>query len=124
MRLDGIHHISAITGDARRTWTSTRGSWACGWWRRRSTRTIPATTTSSTRTSGSPGAELTFFEYPGRPRGRAGLRDGPPHRLAGGLAEALDFWERRLAAEGVATERDGRRACASPTPRAWATSWW
>ncbi len=35
---------------------------------------------------GSPGMDLTFFEYPGAARGVAGRGDGAPDRLAGGLA--------------------------------------
>jgi glyoxalase family protein len=56
---------------------------------------------------GRPGAELTFFEYPRATPGRAGA--GMVHRLVSGVAseEALAFWARRLAAEGVAHERVG-----------------
>jgi glyoxalase family protein len=45
---------------------------------------------------GSPGLDLTFFEYPGARPGRAGR--GMIHRivLRVGSEEALDFWERRL----------------------------
>ena len=57
---------------------------------------------------GSPGADITFFEYPGlaaRPRRR---RDGPPVSFRVGSEESLDFWEERLAAE-----RRERRAARS-----------
>ena len=45
---------------------------------------------------GSSGADITFFEYPGSPRGRAG--DGMVHTVSFrvGSQEALDFWERRV----------------------------
>ena len=45
---------------------------------------------------GSPGADLTFFEFRGAPRGRAG--DGMVHRIVWRVAstEALDFWAERL----------------------------
>jgi glyoxalase family protein len=59
---------------------------------------------------GSAGADITFFEYPGARRGRAGA--GMVHRITWrvGSTEALDFWEERLRAEGVAAlERDGDR---------------
>jgi glyoxalase family protein len=58
---------------------------------------------------GSAGADLTFFEYPGLPLGRPGA--GMVHRIAHRVAsaEALDFWEQRLAEEGVETTRDGDR---------------
>lgn len=54
---------------------------------------------------GSAGSDLTFFEYPGLVRGRAG--DGMVHRVVWRVAStaALDFWEQRLAGAGVATER-------------------
>src|SRR3989441_13122913 len=47
---------------------------------------------------GSPGLDLTFFEYPGASRGRAGR--GMIHRivLRVGSVQALAFWERRLGA--------------------------
>jgi glyoxalase family protein len=56
---------------------------------------------------GSPGSDLTFFEYPGAARGRAGA--GMVHRIAWrvGSDAAIDFWEQRLAANGVATQRAG-----------------
>jgi glyoxalase family protein len=56
---------------------------------------------------GSPGLDLTFFEYPGARAGRAGA--GMVHRVVWrvGSDEALAFWADRLAAEGVAAEREG-----------------
>src|SRR5206468_12188571 len=51
---------------------------------------------------GTPGADITFFEYPGAAPGRAGA--GMIHTIVWrvGSGEALDFWAERL---GV--ERDG-----------------
>jgi glyoxalase family protein len=45
---------------------------------------------------GDPGSDLTFFEYPGIPIGRAG--DGMVHRIVWrvGSDDALDFWAGRL----------------------------
>jgi glyoxalase family protein len=56
---------------------------------------------------GSAGSDITFFEYPGAPRGRTG--PGMVHTVVWRVAspEAIDFWEQRLRAEGVETERDG-----------------
>jgi len=56
---------------------------------------------------GSPGADLTFFEYPGALPGRAGA--GMVHRIVWrvGSAEALAFWADRLEAEAVDVERGG-----------------
>jgi glyoxalase family protein len=55
---------------------------------------------------GSPGADLTFFEYPGAIPGRPGA--GMAHRVVWrvGSPEALDFWAERLAAEGVPVARE------------------
>jgi glyoxalase family protein len=64
---------------------------------------------------GSAGADMTFFEYPGARRGRHG--DGMVHTVVWrvGSEDALDFWEQRLAGEGVATERTpGRLAFSDP----------
>jgi glyoxalase family protein len=54
---------------------------------------------------GNPGSDITFFEYPGARRGRPGA--GMVHTVAFrvGSEDALDFWERRLAEDGVATTR-------------------
>jgi glyoxalase family protein len=54
---------------------------------------------------GSPGSDITFFEYPGARRGRAGA--GMVHRIVWRVAseDALDFWEQRLGNEGVSTTR-------------------
>ena len=51
--------------------------------------------------AGSPGADLTFFEYPGALPGRAGA--GMVYRIAFRVADqaALEFWTARLAAEGI-----------------------
>jgi len=56
---------------------------------------------------GSAGSDLTFFEFPGVPLGRAGA--GDVHRIVWRVAspEALDFWEGRLGGVGLATERAG-----------------
>src|SRR5262249_21728351 len=110
MRLEGIHHITAITGDAPRNldfYAHVLGL-----------RLVKKTVNQDDPTvyhlfyadeRGSPGADLTFFEYPGAPRGRAGA--GMVHRIVLRVAspEALDFWAGRLAAEGIHVDRDGHR---------------
>ena len=103
MRLDGVHHITCITGDAPANvdfYTSVLGL-----------RLVKKTVNQDDPTvyhlfyadeKGSPGADLTFFEYPRALPGRAG--GGMVHRIVWRVAssEALDFWASRL---GV--ERDG-----------------
>ncbi|MGH2918207.1 MAG: VOC family protein [Solirubrobacteraceae bacterium] len=109
MRLEGIHHITAITGDAPRN--------VDFYARVLGLRMVAKTVNQDDPTvyhlfyadeEGSPGADLTFFEYPGAAPGRAGA--GMVHRIEWAVEgpEALDFWEQRLTAEGVATERSSR----------------
>jgi glyoxalase family protein len=108
MQLDGIHHITCITGDAPRNvdfYVRVLGM-----------RMVKKTVNQDDPTvyhlfyaddQGSPGADLTFFEYPGARPGRAGA--GMIHRIALRVAGAasLDFWVARLEGEGIAVEREG-----------------
>ena len=64
---------------------------------------------------GSPGADITFFEYPGRAPGRAGagMISSIVHRVAS--QDALRLLGRATGAEGVATQRGaGRLQFADP----------
>jgi glyoxalase family protein len=108
--LNGIHHISAITGDAvqnLRFYTGVMGL-----------RLVKKTVNQDNPSvyhlfyadeDGSPGSDLTFFEYPGLARGRAGA--GMIHRIAFrvGSEAALEFWQRRLAAAGIDAILEGDR---------------
>lgn len=108
MNLNGIHHISVITGDALRNldfYTRVMGL-----------RLVAKTVNQDDPGAyhlfygdehARPGADLTFFEYPGAMPGRVGA--GVPHRIAWrvGSADALAFWEARLGGEARAVERDG-----------------
>ncbi|HEX5620861.1 MAG TPA: VOC family protein [Solirubrobacteraceae bacterium] len=106
MRLEGLHHITAITGDAQRNldfYTRVMGL-------RLTAKTVNQDDPSVYHLfyadeQGRPGSELTFFEYPGATPGRAGA--GMVHTIVSrvGSAAAIDFWETRLAAEGVETTR-------------------
>jgi glyoxalase family protein len=110
MRLEGIHHITAITGDARRNldfYTRVLGL-------RLVKKTVDQDVPSIYHLfyggeRGEPGASLTFFEYPGIQVGRAGA--GMIHRITWriGSEQALGFWARRLRDEGLEPERAGRR---------------
>src|SRR5215469_9174544 len=104
--IDGIHHITLITGDAPRN--------VDFYARVMGLRLVKKTVNQDDPTAyhlfyadehGSPGADLTFFEYPGTPRGRAG--DGMIHRILWrvGVPDALEFWHARLRNEHVATRR-------------------
>jgi glyoxalase family protein len=116
MRLEGIHHVTAITGDAPRNldfYTRVLGL-----------RLVAKTVNQDDPTvyhlfyadeRGRAGSELTFFEYPGAPPGRDG--SGMVHRIISrvGSPAALDFWAERLGGEGIATERhDDRLRFADP----------
>ena len=108
MRLEGIHHITAITGDAPRN---------VDFYARVMGMRMVAKTVNQDDPSvyhlfyadelGRPGAELTFFEYPGATPGRPGA--GMVHTIVWrvGSPDAIDFWADRLNREGVAAERVG-----------------
>jgi glyoxalase family protein len=108
VRLEGVHHITAITGDAARNvdfYTRVLGL-------RLVAKTVNQDDPSVYHLfyadeQGRPGAELTFFEYPRAIPGRAGA--GMVHRIVSrvGSEEALAFWAQRLGAEGAAHERVG-----------------
>ncbi len=105
MKLEGIHHISAITGDARANvefYTGVLGL-------RMVKRTVNQDEPNMYHLfygdeHGSPGMDLTFFEYPGAARGVAGT--GMVHRIVWRVSspQALEFWRERLAAAGVDAE--------------------
>jgi glyoxalase family protein len=106
MRLDGIHHITAITADAQRNVDFYAGVLGL--------RLVKKSVNQDDPTvyhlffgdeDAHPGLDLTFFEYPGAAPGRAG--DGMIHRVLWRVAseEALDFWARRLSDHGAPSER-------------------
>jgi glyoxalase family protein len=108
MKLEGIHHITAITADAQSNVDFYAGVMGL--------RLVKKTVNQDNPTvyhlffadeKGSAGSDLTFFEFPGVPPGRAGA--GDVHRIVWrvGSHEALDFWKERLAANGVEAERAG-----------------
>jgi glyoxalase family protein len=102
MKLEGIHHITAITGDAPGNVEFYVGVLGL--------RLVKKTVNQDDPTvyhlfyadeHGSPGSDLTFFEYPGAAPGRAGA--GMVHRIVWRVAgpEALDFWHERLTQHGT-----------------------
>jgi glyoxalase family protein len=108
MKLEGIHHITAITEDAQRNVDFYVGVMGL--------RLVKKTVNQDNPTvyhlffadeAGDAGSDLTFFEYPGAAPGRAGA--GMVHRVVWRVAssEALDFWAERLRANGTESERDG-----------------
>ncbi len=108
MKLEGIHHITAITEDAQRNVDFYAGVMGL--------RLVKKTVNQDNPTvyhlffadeAGDAGSDLTFFEYPGAAPGRPGA--GMVHRIVWRVAssEALDFWTERLRANGTESERDG-----------------
>ena len=107
MKLNGIHHVTAITGDAPRNLDF--------YARVLGLRLVKKTVNQDDPTvyhlfyadeRGSAGSDITFFEYPGTLPGRPGA--GMVHTVVFrvGSEDALDFWTERLGAEGVETERE------------------
>jgi len=108
MRLDGIHHVTCITGDAPRNvdfYTRVLGL-----------RLVKKSVNQDDPTvyhlfyadeDGHPGSDITFFEYPNARPGEAG--DGMVHTVVWrvGSTDALEFWADRLSAEGHEVEADG-----------------
>src|SRR3954467_7434852 len=101
MNLHGIHHITCITGDARRNvdfYTRVLGLRMVKKSVNQDDPTVYHLFYADDR--GSAGTDLTFFEYPGAVPGRAG--DGMIHTIVWrvGSPEALDFWTERLGGRG------------------------
>jgi len=109
MWIPGIHHVTAICGDPQANidfYTSTLGI-----------RLVKLTVNFDDRnsyhlyygdTSGRPGTILTFFAWPGAPRGRRGTGQlttvsfsAPPN--------SLDYWKKRLTGKGVKIETESKR---------------
>jgi glyoxalase family protein len=115
LRLDGIHHVTCITADAPRNvdfYTRVLGL-----------RMVKKTVNQDDPTvyhlfyadeAGTPGSDITFFEYPGVRRGQAGA--GMVHSVDWRVAseESQDFWERRLSAESEVTRDDSGVAFHDP----------
>src|SRR2546423_3415779 len=108
--LNGIHHISAITADATKNLEFYAGVMGLRLVKKTVNQDNPAVYhLFYADEDGSPGADLTFFEYPGLVRGRAGA--GMIHRIAFRVAgaDALEFWALRLAASGLDSVREDDR---------------
>jgi glyoxalase family protein len=108
MKLEGIHHITAITADAQRNVDFYAGVLGL----RLVKKSVNQDHTSVYHLfyadeNADPGSDITFFEYPGAARGRPGA--GMVHRIVWRVAgpEALDFWERRLGDASYGSTRAG-----------------
>ena len=109
MKLEGMHHITMITGDAQKNvdfYADVLGL-----------RLVKTTVNFDAPEAyhlyfgdeqGAPGSILTWFEFAGARRGRAGA--GMIHTIQLGVASeaSLDFWADRLAGNGYAADRRER----------------
>src|SRR3954453_4348064 len=109
MRLQGLHHVTMITGDAQKNvefYADVLGL-------RLVKKTVNFDAPEAYHLyfgdeTGAPGSILTWFEFAGAAPGRPGA--GDIHTLQLGVAsdEALDFWQERLHAKGHDAERGNR----------------
>ncbi len=109
MKLDGMHHITMMTGDARQNvafYADVLGL-----------RLVKKTVNFDAPEAyhlyfgdelGSPGSILTWFEFAGAPKGRAGAGMIHTIQLGVGSESALDFWAERLAVKGYESRRGER----------------
>jgi glyoxalase family protein len=106
MKVDGFHHVTAITADIDANlefYGRLLGLRLV--WQGVNTDDPEMRHIAYGDERGSPGSIVTFFDMPGVMRGRPG--PGMVHRLIFRVAStaALDFWERRLARAGVPSDR-------------------
>src|SRR3954471_14103189 len=107
MGLVGLHHVTAITGDAQTNVDFSAGTLGL----RLDKKTVNFDAPDVYHLyfgdeAGSPGSILTFFEFPGAARGRHGAGMVHTIRWRVGSDEALGFWAGRLAEAGVDAARD------------------
>src|SRR3954471_11679732 len=107
MKLEGVHHVTAITADAPRNVEFYAGLLGL--------RLVKKTVNQDDPTvyhlfyadeEGDPGSDLTFFEYPGVPEGQHGEGMVPRVVWRVGSDDALDFWADRLADNDTESKRE------------------
>src|SRR5215210_2319069 len=106
MKLEGMHHITMITGDAPRNVEFYADVLGLRFVKKTVNFDAPdAYHLYFGDEQGSPGTILTWFEFAGARPGRAGA--GMIHTIQLGVASeaSLDFWAERLAAKGFPAER-------------------
>ncbi|MEP7346916.1 MAG: VOC family protein, partial [Gemmatimonadaceae bacterium] len=112
MELEGIHHLTAVSANIRgnhRFYTQTLGM-------RLVKRSVNQDDVSAYHlfyadAKGSPGTDLTFFDWPVMPERRGTRSISRTHLRVAGL-DALTWWQQHLREQkvtsGEVTERDGR----------------
>src|ERR1700745_2400984 len=110
MKVDGLHHVTAITADVEANldfYARLLGLRLV--WQGVNADDPEVRHVAYGDERGTPGSVVTFFDMPGVARGRAG--GGMVHRLLLRVsgAKALDFWEHRLARADVSLDRGADR---------------
>jgi glyoxalase family protein len=108
MKLEGVHHVTAITAKAQENVDFYAGTLGLRMVKKTVNQDDPSVYhLFYADEQGSAGSDITFFEYPGAPEGRAG--DGMVHTVGWRVAapEALDFWQGRLEGAGTESRREG-----------------
>jgi glyoxalase family protein len=109
MKLEGVHHVTAITADGQRNLDFYAGVLGLRLVKKTVNQDEPSVYhLFYADERGSAGSDITFFEFPGAPRGRAGA--GMVHTVGWRVASerALEFWAERLGHAGIETRRQGR----------------
>src|SRR5215218_10663551 len=106
MKLEGMHHITMITGDA----TQNVAFYADVLGLRLVKKTVNFDAPEAYHLyfgdeTGAPGSILTWFEFAGAAPGRPGIGDIHTIQLGVPSEESLAFWEERLRAKGYESER-------------------
>ena len=110
MRLEGIHHVTCITADAPGNVEFYAGTLGL--------RLVKKSVNQDDPTvyhlfyadeQADYGSDITFFEYPGARRGRAG--SGMVHTITWRVAseDSFSFWEERLSRAGIESDRRDKR---------------
>ena len=109
MKLEGVHHVTAITADGQRNLDFYAGVLGLRLVKKTVNQDEPSVYHLFYADElGSAGSDITFFEFPGAPEGRAGA--GMVHTVGWRVAseQALDFWAERLGHAGIETRRQDR----------------
>ncbi len=109
MKLDGLHHITMITGDAR----ANVGFYADLLGLRLVKKTVNFDAPEAYHLyfgdeNGTPGSILTWFEFAGAVKGTPGAGMIHTIQLGVGSAASLEFWAERLTSGGYSVERGER----------------
>jgi glyoxalase family protein len=109
MKLEGLHHITMITGDAQKNvefYADVLGL-------RLVKKTVNFDQPEAYHLyfgdeTGAPGSILTWFEFAGAPKGKPGIGDIHTIQLGVGSEQSLDFWADRLESKGYTSARGER----------------